>query len=221
MKIDNDVVKISDVPPLALLDLRAKIATAKNLHPERLRELYTRYCSVLKQIREEKNLSSEELSALSGSSEVFLQGAESRSLEMTDDDLNTLHGIYWELSTGEDHPGDFKRLANERLATPCPEIGSAMREIRERKQLSLKELATLSGVPVDILERAESGTVELTDADPKEVQRVYWGPLGTGSQPSRLQTAPEKNSSRFRWGVSRAALSSSCADRQQVLNLHR
>src|SRR5271165_108560 len=129
MNISNDVVKMSEVLPLALLDLRAKIATAKNLHPERLGNLYTRYGSLMKQIREAKNISIEELCALSGLSEDFLEAAESVSLQMTDDDLKDLFGVYWELAIGEDHPGDFKRLADERLATPYPEVGSAMREI--------------------------------------------------------------------------------------------
>src|ERR1700674_1761133 len=136
MNISNDVVKMAEALPLALLDLRAKIATAQTRHPERLGNLYTRYCSVMKQIREEKGLSFVELSALSGLSKNFLQAAESVNLEMTDDDFKALHDVYWELATGEDNPGDFKRLANQRLATPYPENGSEMREIREQKQLS-------------------------------------------------------------------------------------
>jgi transcriptional regulator with XRE-family HTH domain len=128
----------------------------------------------MKRIREEKDLSIEELSALSGSSEDFLQAAEGANLEMTDDDLKALHEVYWELATGEDNPEDFKRLANQRLATPYPEIGSTMREIRLQKELSIDELFTLSGVPADILERAEAGRLELTAEDLKEVQRVYW-----------------------------------------------
>jgi ribosome-binding protein aMBF1 (putative translation factor) len=174
MNIGNDVVKMSEALPLALLELRAKIATAKNLHPESLGKLYTRYCSVMKQIREEKDLSIEELSALSGLSENFLGAAESLKLEMTDDDLKELHGVYWELATGEDNPGDFRRLANQRLVTPCPENGSEMREIREQKELNIKELSNLSGIPEDILEGAESGPVEMTDEVSKEVKRVYW-----------------------------------------------
>ena len=87
MNISNDVVEMTEALPLALLDLRAKIATANNLYPERLGNLYTRYCSLMKQIREEKDLSLEELSALSGLSENFLEAAESANLEMTDDDL--------------------------------------------------------------------------------------------------------------------------------------
>ena len=93
---------------------------------------------------------------------------------MTDDDIKALQGVYWELAIGEENPGDFKRLATERLATPYPEVGSMMREIREQKELSIKELSTLSGLPEGVLERAESGTVEVTDEGSREVQRVYW-----------------------------------------------
>jgi ribosome-binding protein aMBF1 (putative translation factor) len=178
MKIANNVVKMTEVLPLvlplALLDLRAKIATAQTCHPERLGTLRARYCSVMRQVREEKDLSIEELSALSGSSKNFLQAAESVSLEMTDDDLKTVHEIYWELATGEDNPGDFKRLADERLAKPYPEVGSTMREIREQKELSIKDLSNLSGISEDILRAAESGTVEMTDEVSKEVKKVYW-----------------------------------------------
>ncbi len=174
MKIANDVVKMTEALPLALLNLRAKIATAKNLHPERLGTLYARYCSVLTQLREDKGISIKELSALSGLSEDFLEAAESLNLEMTDDGFKALHEVYWELATGEDSPGDFKRLANERLATPYPEPGSAMREIREQKQLSIQQLSSLSGLAEDILEAAEAGTVEMTDEDSREVKRVYW-----------------------------------------------
>src|SRR5271165_2740911 len=184
MNISSDVVKMSEALPLALLDLRAKIATAKNLHPERLVALYPRYCSVMKQIREEKDLSIEELSALSGSSEDFLEAAESVNLEMTDNDLKTLHEVYWELATGEDNPGDFKRLADERLSTPTPKIGSTMREIRQRKELSIKELSDLCGVPADILAEAETGTVELTDEVSKEVKRAYWSLAALEASPA-------------------------------------
>jgi transcriptional regulator with XRE-family HTH domain len=174
MNMRNDVVKMAEVLPLALLDLRAKIATTQARNPERLGDLYTRYCSVMKQIREEKDIRIEELSALSGLSESFLEAAEFASLRMTDDDVKALFGVYWEPATGEDHPGDFNRLANERLSTPYPEIGSTMREIREQKELSISELSILSGIPADILERAESGKLELSGEDLEAVQRVYW-----------------------------------------------
>jgi DNA-binding transcriptional regulator YiaG len=170
----NDIVKISETLPLSLLDLRGKIATAKNLHPERLGALYARYCYVMKQIREEKDLSIEELSALSGLSENFLEAVESGTVELTDDDLKTVHEVYWELASAEDHPSDFKCLANERLSTPTPQVGSTMREIREHKELSINELSTLSGFPEDILVAAESGNLAVIGDDLEEAQRVYW-----------------------------------------------
>jgi transcriptional regulator with XRE-family HTH domain len=128
----------------------------------------------MKQIREEKDLSIEELSALSGLSENFLEAAESGTVELTDDNLEALQGVYWELSIGEDNPGDFKRLANERLSTPTPQVGSTMREIRQQKELSINELSTLSGVPENILEAAESGTLAMIGDDLEDAQRVYW-----------------------------------------------
>jgi DNA-binding transcriptional regulator YiaG len=170
----NDLVEISEALPLALLDLRAKIVTAQARHPERLGTLYPQYCHVIKQIREGQYLSIEELSALSGLSEDFLEAAEAANLEMTDDDLKIVHEIYWELAIGEDNPGDFKRLANQRLATPYPEIGSTMREIRQQKELSIGELSCISGLPEDILRAAESGTAQLSDEDARDVQKIYW-----------------------------------------------
>ena len=53
----------------------------------------------MKQIREEKDLNVKELSALSGSSEGFLQAAEPANRQMTDDNLKVVHEIYWELAT--------------------------------------------------------------------------------------------------------------------------
>src|SRR5271165_3761462 len=44
--------KMTEALRLALLNLRAKIATANNLPPERLGTLYARYCYVLTQLRE-------------------------------------------------------------------------------------------------------------------------------------------------------------------------
>ena len=58
------------------------------------------------------------------------------------------------MAIGEENPGDFKRLADERLATPYPEFGSTMREIRQQKELTITELSRISGLPEDILERA-------------------------------------------------------------------
>ena len=190
MKISNDVVKMSEVLPLALLDLRAKIATAQTCHPERLGTLYARYCTVMKQIREEQDLSVEELCALSGLSEDFLQAAESATLELTDYDFKTLFDVYWELATREDHPGDFKRLADERLATPYPENGFEMREIREQKELSVGELSRISGLPEDILESSGVGQVRIGRRGSRSRAEGLLGAIGTGSHPSRLQASP-------------------------------
>ena len=46
-----------------------------------------------------------------------------------------------------------------------------MREIRERKELTINELSTISNVPADVLERAELGYLEMTHEDSKEVRR--------------------------------------------------
>jgi ribosome-binding protein aMBF1 (putative translation factor) len=59
-----------------------------------------------------------------------------------------------------------------------------MREIREQKALSINELSTLSGIPEDILERAESGELELTGEDLEAVQRVYWALLALEATPA-------------------------------------
>ena len=49
-----------------------------------------------------------------------------------------------------------------------------MTQIREEKQISIKELSTISGLPEAVLEAAESGTAEMTDEVSDDVQRVYW-----------------------------------------------
>jgi cytoskeletal protein RodZ len=54
------------------------------------------------------------------------------------------------------------------------DFGFSMTQIREEKQISIKELSTIAGLPRSVLEAAESGTVEMTDEVSKEVKRVYW-----------------------------------------------
>jgi ribosome-binding protein aMBF1 (putative translation factor) len=106
--------------------------------------------------------------------EDTLEGAESGRIQITDPEMKDLRDVYWTLETDQASAADYKRIVDQRLSKPCPEVGSMMREIREQKELSIKELSTLSGIPEDILEVAESGTVEMTDEVSKEVQRVYW-----------------------------------------------
>jgi hypothetical protein len=78
----------------------------------------------------------------------------------------------WKTDQASD--ADYKRIVDQRLSKPYPNFGFAMTEIREEKQISIKELSTISGLPEAVLEAAEAGTVKMTDEVSKEVQRVYW-----------------------------------------------
>jgi len=142
--------------------------------PERLSKLYLRFGSILKRIREKRELTIQGLSVLSGVPEELLEAAESGRFEMPDKEIKDLRNVYWTLATDQSSAADYKRIVDQRLSKPYPDFGSPMTQIREQKQISIKELSTISGVPVDILEGAESGTVEMTDEVSKEVKRVYW-----------------------------------------------
>jgi hypothetical protein len=63
---------------------------------------------------------------------------------------------------------------DQRLSKPYPNVGSSMTQIREEKQISVGELSRISGLPEAVLEAAESGTVEMTDEDSREVRKAYW-----------------------------------------------
>jgi len=128
----------------------------------------------LKRIREKRELTIQGLSVLSGVPEELLEAAESGRFEMPDKEIKDLRNVYWTLATDQSSAADYKRIVDQRLSKPYPDFGSPMTQIREQKQISIKELSTISGVPVDILEGAESGTVEMTDEVSKEVKRVYW-----------------------------------------------
>jgi DNA-binding transcriptional regulator YiaG len=136
--------------------------------------LYLRFGSVLKQIREKKGLTIEGLSALSGVREDRLERAESGRFQMTDKEVKDLRDVYWTLETDQASAADYKRIVDQRLSKPYPNFGSSMTPIREEKQVSIKELSTISGLPDAVLEAAEAGTVEMTAEDLKDVQRVYW-----------------------------------------------
>jgi len=49
-----------------------------------------------------------------------------------------------------------------------------MTQIRGEKQISIKELSTISGLPEAVLAEAESDKLELAGEDLKDVQKVYW-----------------------------------------------
>src|SRR5271166_3063546 len=160
--------------PFAFADTLRQIQCPERNEPERLSKLYLRFGSILKGIREKRELTIQGLSVLSGVPEELLEAAESGRFEMPDKEIKDLRNVYWTLATDQSSAADYKRIVDQRLSKPYPDFGSPMTQIREQKQISIKELSTISGVPVDILEGAESGTVEMTDEVSKEVKRVYW-----------------------------------------------
>jgi transcriptional regulator with XRE-family HTH domain len=166
-------LKIARILPLAFADTLRRICAERN-DPERLSKLYLRFGSILKRIREKRGLTIEGLSVLSGVREDTLEEAESGRFEMADREFNDLRNVYWTLETDQASAADYKRIVDQRLSKPHPENGSEMREIREQKELSIKELSSLSGIPEKILTEAELGTVEMTDEVSKEVKKVYW-----------------------------------------------
>src|SRR5271166_2036455 len=167
-------LKIAKILPLVFADTLRQIRSAERNDPEHLRTLYLRFGSILKRIRVKKGLTIQGLSVLSGVPEELLEEAESGRFEMTDPEMKDLRDVYWTLETDQASAADYKRIVDQRLSKPYPNFGSPMTQIREQKQISIEELATISGLPEDILRAAESGTVEMTDADSREVQRVYW-----------------------------------------------
>ena len=167
-------LKIAKILPLAFADTWRQILCAERSDPKHLSTLYLRFCFILKRIREKRGLTIQGLSVLSGVREDTLKEAESGGFEMTDKEFSDLRNVYWTLETDQASAADYKRIVDQRLSKPYPEIGFTMREIREEKQISIGELASISGLPDAVLERAESGKLELTGEDLEGVQRVYW-----------------------------------------------
>src|SRR5271166_5981816 len=167
-------LKIAKILPLAFADTLRQIQSAERNEPERLSKLYLRFGSILKQIREKRGLTIQRLSVLSGVREDTLEEAESGRFEMTDKEFSDLRNVYWTLETDQASDADYRRIVDQRLSKPYPDFGSSMTQIRNEKQISVGELSTLSGIPADILEAAESGTVKMTDEVSEEVQKVYW-----------------------------------------------
>jgi len=146
--------------------------------------LYFRFGSILKRIREKRRLTIQGLSVLSGVSEDLLEAAESGRFQITDPEMKDLRDVYWTLETDRASDADYKRIVDQRLSKPYPNFGSSMTEIREEKQVSLEELSTISGLPEAVLEAAESGTVEMTDEESRDVQKVYWALSALGASPA-------------------------------------
>jgi len=114
------------------------------------------------------------LCVLSGVPEELLEEAESGRFEMPDKEINNLRDVYWTLATNQASDADYKRTVDQRLSKPYPNFGSEMREIREQKELSIGELASISGLPEAVLEATESGTLAMADEHSREVRKVYW-----------------------------------------------
>jgi transcriptional regulator with XRE-family HTH domain len=167
-------LKIAKILPLAFADTSRQIRCAERNEPERLSKLYLRFGSILKQIRVKKGLTIQGLSVLSGVREDTLEEAESGRFEMADNEFNDLRNVYWTLETDQASAADYKRIVDQRLSKPYPNFGSSMTQIRQEKELSLKELSAISGLSEDILEAAESGKLEMTGDDLEDAQRVYW-----------------------------------------------
>ena len=167
-------LKIAKILPLAFADTLRRIRSAEKNDPERLSKLYLRFGSILKRIREKRRLTIPGLSVLSGVPEELLEASESGRFEMTDKEFTDLRNVYWTLETDQASAADYKRIVDQRLSNPYPDFGFSMTQIREEKQITIGELASISGLSEDILRAAESGTVEMTDEDSRDVKKVYW-----------------------------------------------
>jgi hypothetical protein len=166
--------KIAKILPLAFADTLRQIQCAERNEPERLSELYLRFGSILKRIREKQGLTIQGLSVLSGVPEELLEAAESGRFEMADKEFHDLRDVYWTLATDQFSAAHYKRIVDQRLSKPYPDFGSSLTQIRDEKQISIGELSCISGLPEDVLRAAETGTVEMTDEVSKEVKKVYW-----------------------------------------------
>jgi DNA-binding transcriptional regulator YiaG len=177
-------LKIANILPLAFLETLRQILCSEKNDPERLSNLYLRFGSILQRIRKKRRLTIQRLSVLSGVREDRLKEAESGKTQITDNESKGLRDVYWTLATGQASASDYKRIVDQRLSVPCPNFGSSMTRIREEKQINIEELSRISGLPEDILERAEAAQLELTGEDLKDVRRVYWSLAALEASPA-------------------------------------
>src|SRR5271165_2540844 len=177
-------LKIAKILPLAFADTLRQIRSAERNDPERLSKLYLRFGSILKRIREKRRLTIQGLSVLSGVPEELLEAAESGRFQITDPEMKDLRDVYWTLETDQASDADYKRIVDQRLSKPYPNFGPSMTQIRNEKQITIAELSCISGLPEDILRAAESGTVEMTDEESRDVQKVYWALSALGASPA-------------------------------------
>ena len=62
----------------------------------------------------------------------------------------------------------------ERLSKLYLRFGSILKQIREKRRLTIQGLSVLSGVPEELLEASESGRFEMTDKEFTDLRNVYW-----------------------------------------------
>ena len=62
----------------------------------------------------------------------------------------------------------------ERLSKLYLRFGSILKQIREKRGLTIQGLSVLSGVREHTLEEAESGRFEMTDKEFNDLRNVYW-----------------------------------------------
>jgi transcriptional regulator with XRE-family HTH domain len=89
---------------------QASDADYKRIVDQRLSKPYPNFGSSMTEIREEKQVSLEELSRISGLSEDILRAAELGTVQMTDEDSREVRKAYWVLAALESSPADYRRL---------------------------------------------------------------------------------------------------------------
>jgi len=89
---------------------QSSAADYKRIVDQRLSKPYPDFGSPMTQIREEKQISVEELSTISGLPEAVLEAAEAGTIEMTDEDFRKVRKAYWALAALEATPADYRRL---------------------------------------------------------------------------------------------------------------
>jgi ribosome-binding protein aMBF1 (putative translation factor) len=105
-------LQIAKILPLAFADTLRQIRSAERKDPERLSKLYLRFGSILKRIREKRELTIEGLSVLSGVPEELLEAAESGRFEIADEEVKDLRNVYWTLATDQASAADYKRIVD-------------------------------------------------------------------------------------------------------------
>ena len=89
---------------------QASDADYKRIVNQRLSKPYPNFGSSMTQIREEKQISVEELSTISGLPEDILRAAESGTVELTDEVSKEVKRVYWSLAALEASAADYRCL---------------------------------------------------------------------------------------------------------------